>query len=304
MKKLTLVAALTAVLLGGCDAIGAKQNKVDCSNKAGLETLKTLITEQAEKELKQAEHSGAAIRATLNKLTLSIEEIRTSKTDPDSTKVFCDASLFLTLPTDFYEDVKVALDAAESGETIEDILESHDYQPSKTAANAFYTQISYELQPTDDGKQIFARTDSAAASAISTLAQWSLYKKDILKAAAQAKRAAKEETPPSTEEEPSTENTSSEVSQASQSEQKAQLEHAKKAYKQSVARINATYNALSKESQELLRDEQIAFNKEREANCKSSSLQIDGSDIEQEIYRYECAAEALDKRNEELMNFE
>ncbi|MDO5058547.1 MAG: hypothetical protein Q4D82_01235, partial [Neisseria sp.] len=68
-----------------------------CSDPKGAEVVKSLINENLEKFLKrETDHNLSSIRASLNGLNLDLREVRTAKEDPNSTKVFCEATAYVT----------------------------------------------------------------------------------------------------------------------------------------------------------------------------------------------------------------
>lgn len=74
------------------------------------------------------------------------------------------------------------------------------------------------------------------------------------------------------------------------------LKQAKADYKIAVAEINRVWGQLHSSVKNHLKDEQIAFNKQREAHCKEQSLTINSDDNGREAYRYHCATKILNER--------
>lgn len=312
--RLLSVGALSmGLLLTACDGgnITSKAKKVDCSNEVGLSALKDLIIHDAERQLKAESFSTPAIRATLEKLNISFTEIRTSYADPNSTKVACEASLNISLPTDLYNDINEAVKVSGAFKDTDDLLEVSNYQSSAQAANVFYTNISYSLQPTDDGKQVFAKMDDSPEEyAVGAIASWALSKDNIIKSAKEEQRYQEQLANEEKEAEETIKETAKEsakldrqLTQAQADKQKAELAKTQKEYKEAVAVINKTWEKLDKETQSDLKDEQIAVNKEREARCKKSALEVEGSATEQEIERLNCAIGELYERNSELEGY-
>ncbi len=85
IKGLLYISAVGLFLLSGC---GSK-NKIACSDENGLLALKNVVTEATEKQLR-SENSNltlSSIRATIAKIGMSFEDIRTSKNDPNLTAI-------------------------------------------------------------------------------------------------------------------------------------------------------------------------------------------------------------------------
>ena len=129
-----------------------------------------IVSEAAEKYLaEQKKDDGsiifdpALVRATLSKVSLTIENIRTSKKDPNSTKVFCEGSLKITPDIEL---LKLANEARKESSmiTISDEAKNQSFEQS---ANSFVKSIEYNVQPTDDGKSVF--TEVSIPKPFSTL---------------------------------------------------------------------------------------------------------------------------------------
>lgn len=67
-------------------------------------------------------------------------------------------------------------------------------------------------------------------------------------------------------------------------------------YKNAVAEINRVWEQLHPSVQDYLKDEQVEFNKQREAYCKEQSLTINSDNNGREAYRYHCATQLLNER--------
>lgn len=269
----------------------------------------------------------SAIRAAVNTVNFNLSAIRTASSDPNSTKVFCEAYLELTIPSKIHQDTNHTLNKIGFKGGMVGFLEKSGYRQSDTAADVFQMNVEYNLQPTDNGKEVFASIHNHEyIEPISALIALSLSKNYIDKwfgldssqnqlndlddlqtrIREQAQNVDVSETNTSSiDDTPSHSDTSSNDTQTeelSQEELKTQLNEVKQEYKQAVAQINQTWERLDFGTQEAHKEEQVLFNTEREASCEKQSLGIDGGELEKEIYRYQCAIEKLNERNEELMS--
>lgn len=289
-----LACSLAGVLLTGCFE-RTDTKKVTCSDESGLGVVKTIITERAEKTLKnEYGFEVSSVRASLDALNIDITGIRTAKQDPNSTKVFCEAEFNIGVPVSVINDVSTAMEAAEMGGDMNSMMEEFGYQQSSTAANTYHGTISYNLQPSDDGQHIFAQLEEGMPEvAMAEILYWSMSKNSLVAEAESEKRLMEEEEARIAQEE-------KERQDAITAKETAELERAKIAYDKAVERLNATWNGFDEETKEALRPEQRAINKEREASCKANSLDIDGSAAEKEVYRLYCEVEEMDNRNAEL----
>ncbi|MDO4894553.1 lysozyme inhibitor LprI family protein [Moraxella sp.] len=187
-----------------------------------------------------------------------------------NTQAFCESTLQISIPDTLIADANEALTLDSNTQTAKDILNNDDYQDNNDGT--FDYEIGYTLQPSDDGKWIYAQIDEGEPEqGFGTLLYWSLSKQRI---EAQIHAQNKQEA--------------------------ADLEQANANYHAAVARINRTWNSLDPYIQDMLRPEQKSINNQREAECRAESLGVDGSFAAQEIYRLNCEVERLDSRNEEL----
>lgn len=190
-KQISCLAA-ASLLLTGC--IGSK---IDCSNEAGLSALQNIIIEAVEMQMRSnnGDLTLSSVRASIAKIGMAVESIRTSKNDPNSNKVFCEGKLTLSLPSDLIEDARASLKAGGKNDNIEQFLSGFNYQKSAAAANKYQIDLVYNLQPTDDGKQVYAEPEDStnAVSGISKLLDYALSKNKIINQKLEEKRIEEEE---------------------------------------------------------------------------------------------------------------
>jgi len=163
-----LLLPVFALCMTGCDKV-KQLTSTSCSDASGVAVATSIIKDAVEKQLKNQKNDEgtsafdlAAIRATLSKMTLSFESIRTSKTDPNSTKVFCTANAKVVLPVDFMNTANSSFSTidGDNARTVSVIASKYELT---TNANAFSKDLDYDLQPTDDGKSIFAEVQEENA---------------------------------------------------------------------------------------------------------------------------------------------
>ena len=167
--------AISALAMAGC----AKE-QATCSGKDGIDVVRSIIQEAAEKSLAEekrddgsAVFNAASARATFSKMTITIENIRTSKEDPDSTKVFCEGSIKIVVPPDVLQSAEEGRKLANFG-TVSALASTTSMEQS---ANAFSKSVEYSVQPTDDGEKVYAELDPhAVAQFMSDLVGSSLLK--------------------------------------------------------------------------------------------------------------------------------
>lgn len=158
IKAVAAAGMLTA--LGGCGMLGGQP--VACNTESAAEPLISIVKEQLEQRLANDLKDGngkrlvslASIRAAIAQLDIGLDDIRTSKEDPNSTKRFCAGSLAIKFPADVLSDANRARDTMGLS-TVSDLAEEEDVERQ---ADRFTTPIEFEVQPTDDGSKVFAET--------------------------------------------------------------------------------------------------------------------------------------------------
>ena len=163
MRKF-LIPLSCAFVLSAC---GPKQ--IECADEAALSTLKSLleesIEEQVKKELsgnKDLEWNASKARALLAKVTLSFTDVRTSKKDPSSTKRFCEANINAVIPGDMLDVAnKVRVSVG-----FKDMSSHANTLGLKFEAGKATDSIEYSAQPTDDGKKVYVETEKKNKSVL------------------------------------------------------------------------------------------------------------------------------------------
>lgn len=162
-----------------------------------MSALQNIITEAVETQMRSnnGDLTLSSVRASIAKIGMAVESIRTSKNDPNSNKVFCEGKLTLSLPSDLIEDARASLKAGGKNDNMEQFLSGFNYQKSAAAANKYQINLVYNLQPTDDGKQVYAELEDStnAVSGISKLLDYALSKNTIINQKLEEKRIEEEE---------------------------------------------------------------------------------------------------------------
>lgn len=321
IKSLSIVTALSSsLLLAGC--FGDK--KLSCSDKQGIELVKTSIAESIEKGFKKDAAALevlfgdtpnlSAIRASLNSLGLDIKDIRISKEDPNSTKVYCEGNLEVTIPSEMLKTINTKIEDYEflGASDLESLMEKANYELSSDAANAYKVQILYDLQPSDDGKQIFAKIENKEISeGISALVILSLLNPSTNNGGSFAETVSADASNATSTNQ--SDSTTPAVSEVEHSEPEAEFEtadlsgelaQAKAAFDQGHADLNATWKSLSSETKDNLREEQRASNTERESTCRALANETGTTGDEKELIRLNCEVEHLTERTAYLSQFQ
>lgn len=159
--RLAVLAAL-GFALAGCG-----QQSVECTDDAATTTTIGIVKDSLESATAKAMQSNdgassaplAKIRAAIAQLVITIDDVRTTKKDPDSTKRFCTGTLKIRFPADALGDAEKAR-AAAGLNTVSDLADADDVTRN---ADAFTSDVDYNVQPTDDGSSVYAETDRGNA---------------------------------------------------------------------------------------------------------------------------------------------
>ena len=161
IKYLTLL-LLSGFMLSACD----KQiSKTNCSSEAAYKLVSQTITDDVAKETSDEKYSNtgkfifdkAKIRASLEQLQITVESVRTTKEDPNSSKKFCSGVLKVTIPTSMLADANQSTEL-ENKPTISDNARELNIDNS---INIFTKKdFEFSVQPTDDGKELYVESEN------------------------------------------------------------------------------------------------------------------------------------------------
>ena len=181
--------------LSGCDKgldfISSKG--VKCGDEDSLALVKSLLEDSAQSSVKSiASNEGvvidsAALRASTSQIKFDLADVRTSKTDPNSTKVFCVAALSTTMDSD-------TIDRADfvSAYYGEDTVNQKAFQQDiDMDGNSINYSIEYSVQPTDDGKNVYGQLQNGSEllDFVGTAVVYALQKNSVQAMKAQEKKS-------------------------------------------------------------------------------------------------------------------
>lgn len=154
----------TSLTLAGCN----KQTPTaSCSSPDTQKLINNLLTEQAVKltiEKRYDQYDGSfvfgaiKIRASLAQIQVAVENVKTVKQDPNSSKNFCSGLLKVTVPITMLTDVEQARDSQHQ-------LKIAQYARQlniENSINVFTQSVEYTVKPTGDGKEPHVEFESAA----------------------------------------------------------------------------------------------------------------------------------------------
>jgi hypothetical protein len=277
-------------VLGGCS-----RTATDCSAADAQEATLSIVKEQLEKLTRQkidsAEGHGeilnAKIRATIAQLKIILADVRTTKKDPNSSKRFCTAQLRVSFPDAVLADASKAREDA--GATT--ISQLADERSVERDANAFSSDLSYNVQPTDAGDKVYAELEDAPA----TLSFYSeVVASHLLKASIEGAKSAAQEA---AAQQQRNEQAALAEQQAAQTEQKqADLDQAKAENKLAVQMIGAIWNAVPRPTRDRLVDMQRAWIRKKNADCTIEAASASLDPLQKEAARLRCDTRAEQER--------
>lgn len=291
MKQIRLLLVVVAALaLGACgktsttcsdtDAKGALENAI-------RDSLEKIVLANARDDEGKLAIGGSKVRAAIADLKLVIENIRTTKEDPNSTKRFCTGNLKIVFGTEVFADAEKAREIA----GLPDLTNAADTAGVDKGADYLTGDLDYSVQPTDDGTKIVAEFEDADAKLgvfgevlAASLLRSNLENKQRLDQE-NAAIAAKQEQ---------------DAINAANSASIAQAELARKTADEG---LTAVWRGLPSEVRQQLLPEQRIWIKRKDATCKVQGLQSSTDPTEQKVNTLNCVANETQSRIGELQNY-
>ena len=274
--RLGLAMMIAALAAGGCD----RKPVVECGAADSMETVATLVKEQVEKQsaAKLRGDDGARlvslskIRAAVNQLTVVLEDIRTSKEDPNSTKRFCTANLRVRFATDLLDDAERARAAAGEPD-VSDLADSNDVE---RRADSFMSNVEFNIQATDDGRKVYAEAETGNALFGFTA---EVLASALLRASVEEGRRAEDQASAAA---------AQEQEAALTAQRTANLQSARVDNQLAVQTIGATWKALTDDTRARLLPIQRAWIGKKEADCRVEAASASTDQTEREVARLTC----------------
>lgn len=291
LRFFALVALLP--LVANCDNLS--KPSLTCTNEDAVSTTLEVVKTQVEKQVRNAlkRDDGTAvvglakIRATLNQLKLSIEDIRTSKEDPNSTKKFCTGRFKVVVPQEVLEDSEKARELAQQG-SIADLAEQQNFEAD---ANAFSTDLSYDVQPTDEGDKVYAQVEDGdnVYAFVSAVVASHLARKALENEHAQQQQAVAAQQ--------------QEEAAALADQKAAALEEAKAENQLAEQTIKEVWSSIPDETRSSLLPLQRAWIKKKGADCRIEAAANSTDPQEREASRLRCDSRLTNERVNQLRGY-
>ena len=144
---------MVALALAGCN-----RHDLTCdapeARTAISEAIKTQIEQAVESKGKKEDGThvvgNSKVRAALAQLVIVLDDVRTSKTETGSTKLFCAATARINFPSTLFNDAAEARQRA-SLNTADDLADQSNVDHS---GGGYSTALDYTVQRTDDGQKV------------------------------------------------------------------------------------------------------------------------------------------------------
>lgn len=290
MKKSALVSiAALGVALSGCGVTGT-----DCASEASRDVVTSIFREQVEKaaeaDLQNSDGqplvASAKIRATVAELKVLIEDVRTTKKDPDSTKRFCAGTARVVAPLAMFQDADLTRKLLDMG-TVDALLTEASM---KRSADSVSFDLEYSVQPTDKRDKIYAEVEGAAAkfTALGQIVGAHLARQQV-EGAHQAQAAQEAQA-------------AAETAEQTEAAQKADLDLATAENKLANQKINAIWKALPDDARSQLLELQRAWVRKKTADCNIEAAGASTEPTPKEAARLRCDTRLTEARISELQS--
>ena len=295
MKRL-VVSALATMGLLSIVSCGALPNKTaTCASPAGQDVILGIVKEQIEKIASRTVEGDNGVslvttgnlRASISSIVFTIDDVRTSKEDPDSTKKFCAGTLKAVVPVQMIADAERVFELV-NGSNLNALVDQHNAERS---ANTIKIPLDFTVQPTDDRKTIYGEIE--APGSISTLFS------ELVTAGALKSRVEQIKADQAHAE---AENIRLEA-EAKTAERNAIMAEARSRFEISVQSINAAWQSLPAETRETMLPQQTAFNQRKRATCNLEAAQYSTDPTEREAARLNCESQLMNARSSELARY-
>jgi uncharacterized protein YecT (DUF1311 family) len=290
MKSATILPVLAiGALLSGCGAAAT-----DCASQASRDVITSIVREQVEKaaEAELAAEDGtklasaSKVRATVAELKVLIEDIRTTKKDPDSTKRFCAGTARVVVPLAMIQDADQTRKLLDMS-TVDNLLEQAGL---KRSADSVTFDLEFSVQPTDKRDKIYGEVEGAAPmfTALGEVVGAHLARREIEGASqAQAAEIAAAEA---------------ETAKQTEAAQKADLDLATAENKLANQQINTLWKNLPEAARSQLLELQRAWVRKKTADCNIEASGVSTEAMPKEAARLRCDTRLTMERISELQS--
>ncbi|WP_174362761.1 lysozyme inhibitor LprI family protein [uncultured Caballeronia sp.] len=278
------------------------KQEIACNGESSKSVITSILRDEINKHVTAnlaAQATGTAtnvdsalIRANSGNVSIHIEDVLTTKTDPNSTKKFCSATLRLNVPTEIINNADAVRSMLSLNDSHQQALQSGvDFD-----ADTVKSSLDYSVQRTDDGQKVYGSLNdqNAAVIFVSALVGQSMLKNAL--ESQKAERIQQDQSQALKENQRQTE-----IDQAQIAQTDAALRKARADIKAANNALNVVWNTGSREWRQTLLPEQRLWLAQRENGCKLKALDTGASGAATfEIERINCQVQMTEARTEVL----
>jgi Lysozyme inhibitor LprI len=313
--KILMTMFFSCSMIAGCDKkieVVAKSPEVadkTCSSQLAVQTISDIFADNVEREAREENKSIpeekrldlAKIRAVAGQIKYSLDDVLTTKTDPHSTKKFCEASLSLAIPGNTLTNANEKR-KTQNQPQIKTLAEDSNF---RVDGDKYSLKISYSVQPTDDGKKLQVTVDNVKPfqQIVSATVIWAAVNLPTQNTSSGSLQQAIASPAPPAVSPPAAANGSGGASAplvaTTEQTPKSPLTMANEDYAAAEHEINFVWKSLPKQIRDANLDAQKVFNTEKETVCAKEALAA-GDGEKFEIARNKCWTRFYKARTPEL----
>lgn len=290
MKWQLLIALVLSVALSACG-----KAETTCSSDAAKAALDSAFRSGLEKAVaaQTKDNNGnqlvdmSKIRAAIAALKAEVENIRTTKEDPNSTKKFCTGKIKIVFGTQVFADADKAREIA----GLPNLAAAADTAGVEKGVDYIVSDLDYSVQPTDDGEKVVAEFEAADAK-LDVYGE--VVAASLLRSTLETKQRVDQENAAAAQKEQES------AMAAANSAAIAEAEVNRKAADEA---LTAVWKGLDPGIRQSLLPQQRAWIARKDAMCKARGLQSSTDPTEQKVNAINCVTSETQSRISELQNY-
>lgn len=229
------------------------------------EELQYAIQNELDKQKELGSYDATELDNAVERLRVSLADVRTAQDDPNSNRFSCRATIQLDIPNEVERKANESLAMAE----LDNVKAIGNRYKMKREGGQFTTDFDYFIQPTDDGSKLLAEMDddSAVLSFMSEVLAFYLLSDEIREEKIAEDQAEAEEKAKIREEERKQKAIEDEAQAAFEGEAAAALKAAKAERQIASENIQAVWLAMPKAAQSSIEARHSAWVEQMKATC-------------------------------------
>ncbi len=287
MKFQALIGVALIIVLVACG-----KPQATCSDDASKAALESAIREGLEKVVaarsKDSEGNQlvgfSKIRAAIANIKLVLENIRTIKEDPNSTKKFCSGNLKIVFGTQVFNDADKAREIA----GLSNLNDATSTVGIEKGVDYLQGDLEYSVQPTDDGTKVVAEFESKDAK-LDVFGE--VLAASLLRSGLESKQRTDQENAAQADKQ---------RQDAVNAASRATIEEAAISRRTADEALTAVWRGLDPATRAELLPEQRAWIKRKDTTCKVQGLQSSTDPTEQKVAALNCVTSETQSRIGEL----